>query len=131
MTFADDAIGSPQTVTLSGTGTPGPWLERRAQGLKFGHVRVGSTTAPQTVTLTNIGSAPTTITKIAKEGIDPADFSNLTQTCTGQGPLDPGDSCTAAIAFRPTSTGTRTATLTITDTAPRNPHHVSFTGTGT
>jgi hypothetical protein len=56
---------------------------------------------------------------------------NLTQTCTAMGTLNPGQSCTASIDFRPTATGPRTASLTITDTAPRNPHHVGLTGTGT
>jgi Abnormal spindle-like microcephaly-assoc'd, ASPM-SPD-2-Hydin len=129
--FSDSAIDSPQTVALSGTGTPSPWLERSVQGLKFGHIAVGATSPAKTVTLTNVGSAPMTIKGIAKEGANPTDFRNLTQTCTAIGTLNPGQSCTASIAFRPTATGPRSATLTITDSAPRNPHHVALSGTGT
>jgi Abnormal spindle-like microcephaly-assoc'd, ASPM-SPD-2-Hydin/WD40-like Beta Propeller Repeat len=129
--FSDSAIDSPQTVRLAGTGTPGAWLERSAQALKFGHHQVGTTTAAKAVTLTNVGSAPLTISEIAKEGPNASDFRNLTQTCTAMGTLNPGESCTASIAFRPTATGPRAATLTITDTAPRNPHHIALKGTGT
>jgi hypothetical protein len=131
LVFSHDGPGSPQAVTLSGTGTPGPWLERSVQALEFGNHAVGSATPAKTVTLTNVGSAPLTITGIAKDGANPTDFRNLTQTCTAMGTLDPGESCDASIAFRPTATGLRTANLTITDTAPRNPHHVALSGTGT
>jgi hypothetical protein len=129
--FRDSAVDSPQTVALSGTGTPGAWLERSVQGLKFGRIPVDTTSAAQTVTLANVGSAPLTITGVAKEGTNPTDFRNLTQTCTALGTLNPGQSCTASIAFRPTAAGPRAATLTITDTAPRNAHHVTLDGTGT
>ncbi|MFL5888572.1 MAG: choice-of-anchor D domain-containing protein, partial [Solirubrobacteraceae bacterium] len=111
--------------------TPSPWLERSVQGLKFGRVRVGVTSPAQTVTLTNVGSAPMTISAIAKEGTNPDDFVGLTETCTALGTLGPGQSCSASVAFHPTATGTRAATLTMTDTAPRNPHHVALSGTGT
>jgi hypothetical protein len=129
--FSDSAIDSPHKVALSGTGTPSPWLERSLQALKFGHTPVGTATVAKTVTLTNVGSAPLTITKIAKDGANPTDFRNLTQTCTATGTLNPGQSCTASIAFRPTATGPRTANLTIADSAPRNPHLVVLSGTGT
>jgi len=129
--IADSAVDSPQRVQLSGIGTPGPWLERNVQALKFARVPVGTTTAPKTVTLTNVGSAPLQITGVAKEGTNRGDFRGMTQTCTATGGLNPGDSCTASIAFRPTATGARSATLKFTDAAPQSPHHVGLYGTGT
>jgi hypothetical protein len=83
-----------------------------------------------TVTLTNAGSAPMSITQVATGGADALDFAGLSQNCTAMGTLDPGDSCSAAIAFRPTTTGTRTASLIVTDTAPRSPHSIALSGTG-
>jgi hypothetical protein len=130
LSVTDNGPNSPQAVALSGIGTPSPWLQLSAQGLKFGRWRVGTTSPAQSVTLTNVGSAPMSITGVAKEGADPTDFRDLTQTCTASGTLDPGQSCAVGIAFRPTATGARRATLTITDTAPRSPHRVSLTGTG-
>ena len=121
----------PQTVRLSGKATPGPWLEPSAQGLRFGKQSIGTTSAKKTVTLTNVGSDRMAINKIALTGANPGDFHGLTQTCTAMLSLDPGQSCTASVAFRPTAIGARSARLTITDTAPRSPHQVGLTGTGT
>jgi len=67
----------------------------------------------------------------AVEGTNPGDFSGLSETCTGAGTLAPGQSCTAQVAFRPTATAIRSATLTLTDTAPRSPHRIGLAGTGT
>jgi hypothetical protein len=130
LNFADDAITSPQRVPLSGTGTAGPWLTTTPQALKFGNVPLGTTTATRTVTLTNTGSAAMNISEITLEGTNPGDFVGLSETCTALGSLGPDESCSAQIAFRPTATGSRTATLTIDDTAPGSPHRVHLYGTG-
>jgi len=127
-TFAGSVPG--QSVALSGTGTPGPWLQANPQALKYGTVQVGSTTPAKSVTLTNVGSAPMTFSDIAVAGTNPGDFVDLTETCTSLARLEPGDACTAELAFRPTATGLRTATLTFTHSAPRSPLRVALTGTG-
>jgi hypothetical protein len=126
--ISDSLPGSAPTVALSGTGTPGPWLSTSVQRLGFGSVPVGTTSGSKSVTLTNIGSANMTVSAITVEGSNPGDFIGLTHNCAS---LAPGASCSAQIAFHPTATGPRTANLTITDTAPRSPHHVALYGTGT
>jgi hypothetical protein len=98
--------------------------------LTFDKRRVGTTSAAQTVTFTNSGSAPLAITAVTVQGDHPGDYTGLTENCAGT-VLDHGDSCSAHVAFRPTVTGYRTATLTIADNAPRAPHHVALRGTGT
>jgi hypothetical protein len=128
--FTDSAADSPQSVALSGTGTPGPWLERSVQALKFGRIAVGTTAPAQSVTLTNVGSASLTIGGLTVEGANPGDFPGPTGTCTAPSTLAPSESCMASLAFRPSATGSRSATLTIADSAPRNPHHVGLQGTG-
>jgi hypothetical protein len=129
--FTDDALGSPHRTTLTGTGTPGPWLTQSPQGLKFGRVPVGTTTATKTVTLTNTGSAAMKVNAISVGGANPGDFVGLSETCTALASLGPDKSCSAQIAFRPTATGARYARLTIDDTAPGHPHHADLQGTGT
>jgi hypothetical protein len=131
LSFSHDGPGSPQPVVLSGIGTPGPWLTTSVQGLEFGHVPVGTTTATKAVTLTNTGSAAMKITAISVEGANPGDFVGLSENCIALASLGPDESCSAQIAFRPTATGVRQARMTIDDTAPRNPHHVELRGTGT
>ncbi len=127
--LTDDAVTSPQTVELSGTGTPGPWLTTSPSGLKFGRVPVGTTTAAKQVTLTNTGSAPMQISSITLEGVNPGDFDR-SETCTALASLGPDESCSAQVSFHPTATGSRTARLKITDTAPGSPHYVQLQGTG-
>jgi hypothetical protein len=68
LAFTDDAVTSPQSVPLSGAGTPGPWLTVSPQSLKFGAVHVGTTTPTKTVTFTNTGSAPMDICPISLGG---------------------------------------------------------------
>jgi len=125
--ITDSLPGSAPTVALSGTATPGPWLSPSVQTLKFGSVPVGTTSGSESVTLTNVGSADMTISAITVDGANAGDFTGLTHDCAT---VAPGESCSAGIAFRPTATGLRTANLTITDTAPRSPHHVGLSGTG-
>jgi hypothetical protein len=129
--FTDNGPGNPQTVALSGTATPGPWLQLSAQALKFGHWRLGTTAAPQSVTLTNIGTAGMRVTAITIDGANPSDFPGPIQNCLGITNLAPGHSCTAGATFHPTATGTRSASLSITDNAPRSPQRVTLYGTGT
>jgi FG-GAP-like repeat/Abnormal spindle-like microcephaly-assoc'd, ASPM-SPD-2-Hydin/FG-GAP repeat len=127
--FTDSAPDGAQTVALSGAAFASPALALSPTSLKLGHVPVGTTSAAKTVTLTNIGSLQMTIWSILVEGANASDFTGLTQNCTGA--LGPGQSCTASVAFQPTATGTRTATLTIQDSAPGSPHHLRLQGTGT
>jgi len=84
-----------------------------------------TTTSPaQTVTLSNTGGAPLTITSITSDG----DFSE-SNTCGGT--LASGANCPISVAFAPTVTGGRNGTLTVYSDAPGSPHTVSLTGTGT
>src|SRR5439155_2204713 len=55
VTITDDAANSPQTITLTGTGTV---VQLSPTKLNFGNQRVGTISPPQTVRLTNIGSTP-------------------------------------------------------------------------
>lgn len=123
ITITDDAPGSPHTVSLTGTGV-GPAVSLSLISLDFGSQRTGATSAAQTVTLTNSGTAPLTIFSLGISG----DFA---QTGTCGGAVATGANCTIDVTFTPTATGTRTGTLTITSDAPGSPHTVDLSGTGT
>ncbi len=97
--------------------------------INFGNqtVGMGSNQGPL-VTLTNTGNVAMTITSIGITGADGADYS-VEGTCPS--PLAAGGgACTLAVSFVPTTTGTRTAALTFTDSAPNSPQAVSLTGVG-
>ena len=96
-------------------------------GLNFGSQSVGSSSSPQTVTLSNPGNGTLSVTSIVTSG----DFAE-TNTCSG--PLAPGKDCTISVAFAPTAIGTRIGTLTIIDNnngAEGSAQLVSLTGIGT
>jgi hypothetical protein len=121
--ITDNAAGSPQTVTLSGIGGAAPVVSLSATSLTFTSQALGSTSTPQTITMTNSGTAALTITSITVTG----DFAEL-NTC-GAG-LAPAASCAINVTFTPTAAGSRTGLLTITDNAAGSPQVVNLGGGG-
>ncbi|MFN8512852.1 MAG: choice-of-anchor D domain-containing protein [Chloroflexia bacterium] len=119
------AVIASSAVVGSAVAAPTPALTISPAVLNFGSVSVGAN-ASQTVTLSNTGSAPFNITGISGAG---GAFSVSGNGCTGT-TLNPGDSCTFAVTFAPTAAGATSVTLSISDTAPGNPHSLSATGTG-
>jgi sugar lactone lactonase YvrE len=93
----------------------------------FGNVATGGTSASQTFTLTNTTSAAVTGLSIPKT-TTPADFSVLTNNCTAT--LAANASCTLSVAFSPTATGARSATLTVTDANAADSASTALSGTG-
>jgi len=129
VTLTDNATGSPQTVSLSGTGgSAGAVANISPSSLTFGNQPVDTVSSSQAVTLNNSGSAALSITSIAFTGADPADFTE-NNTCNSS--VAAGGTCTIAISFTPSATGTREASLSITDNASGSPQSVSNSGTGT
>ena len=97
--------------------------------LSFGN-QTGGTSAAQVVTLTDIadiGAQPVSIESIAVNGTDAGDFA---QTTTCGSSLAVGASCTISITFTPTQLGSRTASVTITDSAVGSPQSVALSGAG-
>lgn len=123
---SDNAPGSPQVVTLTGTGTGAPAVTGLPANLPFASQSVGSTSTAQTVTLTNSGNAPLIITGIAASG----DFAE-TDTCGSS--VAASGSCTVSVTFTPSVEGSRSGTLTFTDNnnaVSGSTQSVALTGTG-
>jgi hypothetical protein len=128
LVLTDGDSTSPQNIALSGIGAiPTPAVTLAPTSLTFGSQLLTTTSAAQTVTLTNTGTGPLTISSIAASG----DFAQ-TNTCgTLPAMLAANANCMISVKFTPTATGTRTGTLTITDDAANSPQTVGLTGTGT
>jgi hypothetical protein len=125
VTITDNAAGTPQTISLSGTGlVSGPNATPSPSSLTFATQLVGTSSSAQSATLTNYGTTALSITSIAASG----DFSQ-TNTCGSS--LAAEASCTISVTFKPTERATRKGTLSITDNAAGSPQTVSLTGTGT
>ncbi len=74
LNFTDDASSSPQTVGLSGTGTA-PVASLSSPSLAFGTQNVGTTSALQTVIVTNTGTANLAISTVDLGGTNASDFA--------------------------------------------------------
>ena len=105
----------------------GPLVYVTPISLNFGNQTVGISSPPQTATLTNLINATLTITSIGVTGTNSGDFAE-SNTCGNS--LAPRASCTISVTFTPTTTGSRTAAVTITDGAPNSPQTVSLSGIG-
>jgi len=125
LTITDNSNGaatSTQFVGLSGTGSA-PAVTLAPSSITFSGQLVNSTSAAQTVTLTNSGTVSVSISGIAASG----DFAQ-TNTCGSS--VAAGANCTISVTFTPTAIGVRSGTLTITDSAPGSPQMVALSGTG-
>ena len=122
----DNAAGNPQKVPLSGTGTT---AKLAPTPLSFGTLAVGLTSVVKKVTLTNVGTTALSITSIAVTGAEAGDFPETGTTCGRS--LAAAASCTVSLTFNPSTTGSHSANLTVTDNAGGSPQHVPLSGTGT
>jgi hypothetical protein len=126
LTFTDMDTSSPQSVTLTGTGTANaPVAMFTPTTLNLGSQLVTTTSSPaQTITLKNSGNLTMHIMSIAASG-DFAQTNNCGATLTA------GMSCTVSVTFTPTVTGARNGNISVTDDANGSPQTVALTGTGT
>ena len=124
VSVSDNASGSPQTVALSGTGTV---ITVSPSSLTFPSQEVGTSSQPQSVTVTNNGTTSVTISSIKIAGGDPGDFSE-TNTCGSS--LAGSSSCTISVTFKPKAKGSRTSNLVIEDSGGGSPQEVPLSGTG-
>ena len=128
LTFTDSAPGSPQSVSLQGTGyTPAPVVSLSRSTINFGDQTVGATTNVQVVILQNTGTASLTITSGTIGGTNPGDFGSTT-TCGGS--LAAGSSCSYSFTFTPTAAGARAATFSLVTNAASSPDTVALSGNG-
>ena len=65
---------------------------------------------------------------VSRTGTDAALFRIVNDTCIGT-TLAPGATCSVSVVFEPTSTGAKTATLSIA-ASPTNGTSAALTGTG-
>lgn len=124
--LADSAVGSPQSVTLSGNGVS-PVVVLQPTSLTFSAQNVGQSSSPQVVKLTNTGRGSLNISSITITGSDPSDFSE-TNNCGSV--VSPGAHCTITTTFTPTYAGQRSAAITIADNGGKSPQNVPLSGTG-
>ena len=106
LSIADNASGSPQAAPTYRILRPAVSLSPNS--LAFGNQSVGTTSTAQTLTLSNTGNAPLSITSLALKGTNGSNFA-LTNTCGkfagGRRQLH------NQREFTPSASGSRTASL--------------------
>jgi hypothetical protein len=118
--------GSP--VTLTGTGVTGAAvLAVTPTSLAFGNQTVGTTSAAQTLTLSNTGTAGATGIGLTFTG--PYARAAAGGTCTTT--LAAATSCTIRVTFHPTAVGSAPGTLAIAASVSVSGSPVTLTGNGT
>ena len=110
-------LSTDPTVALTGTGTasvasPSP------TALTFTSQLVISASGPQTVQITNTGTASLNINTVSLTGPDAATFAQ-TNTCSM--PVATSSSCSVSITFAPSTAGNKSAALIIDSDASTNP----------
>jgi len=127
LNISDSAPNSPQIVNLSGTGASGSSLSLSTTSINFGHQSDGTTSGASSITVTNTGSSTVTFTSILVTGTNAANFGE-SDNCVPS--LAQGNSCTINVTFSPTTAGSYSAAVTLTDNAVNNPQTVTLAGTG-
>ncbi len=125
--FVDNASGSPQAISLSGSAIA-PTIQLSPASLGFAPQSVGTMSASQPISLSNTGSSSLTINQITVVGANAADFSE-SHNCSSI--LGAATSCNISVTFNPSAAGNRAASILVSDDAAGNPHLIALTGTAT
>jgi hypothetical protein len=91
----------------------------------FNNVALNTTSTAQTVTLTNSGTGPLTLSSVTLGGTNASSFAS-TNNCGST--VAAGASCMLSITFTPSTHTTLTATITLTDNATTSPQTISLSG---
>ncbi len=105
-----------------------PIFSPSATSFDFGNVLVTTTATPQSLTITNLGTANLNISSASLTGASPSDYSVSATPCPM--PIPPLSTCVIPIGFSPLGQGVRNALLTLTSDAAGSPHAITLTGTG-
>ena len=119
LSITDNAAGSPQTVSLTGTGTV---AEFNPASLRFGSVKRADSKA-LTTTLSNTGNTALSISSITITG-----SATFPQTNTCGASVAAGASCTITATFRPTGIGSFSGDVSISDSGGGSPQQVPLSG---
>ena len=101
-----------------------PIIQLSPSSIDFGSVQQGSSSPIRTILVANVGTAPLTISRISVGGASGNEFSQ-TNNCSSIGA---GGSCTISVTFKPTSTGSKSASISLVHNASGSPANVSFSG---
>jgi YD repeat-containing protein len=107
-----------------------PDIEIEPTSHDFGSVTLGGQSTAQRFTVTSAGTEGLMIGTVAVNGDDAGSFVKGTDTCSGQ-TVAPASSCRIDVVFKPSATGSKTATLSVPSNDPdEGPEVATLTGNG-
>lgn len=106
-----------------------PLFTASALSLTFGDQMITVTSGAQGVTFTNVTGTSVTMGSASLGGADASDFDVSADTCSGS-TLPAAGTCTISVTFTPSTTGPRSATLTIDSNPPVFPATIFLMGNG-
>jgi hypothetical protein len=124
ISITTNAPGSPAAIALNGTGTQAT-LSPNPSSVNFGSVLVGSN-GSQLITLTNSGTASVTISAASASGAG-FSMSGLAVPLT----INAGGNTSFTAEFAPTTAGSASGSVSITNNAPGSPLAIALSGTAT
>jgi hypothetical protein len=125
LTISSSTLGAkPVTVALNGAGQATSGLNVSPPQLSFTPTVVGSSSAAQTVTISNTGSVAASQLALTVT----AGFALTQNTCTAS--LAAGATCTVGVIFEPTATGAVTGALNVASITIASQANVTLSGSG-
>jgi hypothetical protein len=126
LTATDNAPGSPQSMSVSGTGVSATSAVTLLPGsISFSTITQGTVGIPRSVSVTDSGTANLNIFSATLGGANPNDFI-LANGCSGSIAINA--SCTLSVTFAPLGAGQRTASVSMSDDPPNSPQTVDLNG---
>ena len=119
--------GGSAVATLNGTGISAAALSAAPPALSFGTIPTGTTSAPQTTTISNLGGVATGAVSVVLGGANAGDF-NETTTCNASLAAGTG-TCTVSVTYTPGLVGNETASIAVS-AAPGGTVNIPLTGSG-
>ena len=120
--------GGTLSATLDGAGIATADLVVAPASADFGAVTPGSSSGNTTFTIANPSGTATAPLAVALGGTNPADFTKIADTCTGNA-IAAGQTCAISVRFAPMAPGAKSASLTVAASAA-NATTAALTGTG-
>ena len=126
----NNGTNGQQRIHLTGVGADtAPALAYSPTSLIFSDTTLGTTSAVQSVTVSNAGTAALVIGGIKFSGANANEFVVQNSTCTGLA-IAPGGSCTIPVAFVPAGSAARFANLQVLSNAGNGTNLVPVEGSG-
>ena len=126
--ITDSAGGSPQSVSLTGSGGTIPVASVNPSNLIFASQGVGTKSSASGITFSNSGSDGLAISGISLTGNNAADFAQ-TNNCGSS--LAAGASCNISVIFSPSEAGSRLGAISIADNASGSPQIIDISASAT